>query len=115
VAVLVVLYRYCFNRIAHVVHVDTKAELWLALVSIVASLLRRGITTLVFLPGKAEIQQVREALKKEGIGDAILDDLHAELEDSVIERVKQPSKSVRGTIYLFQALRLLGVCLVPFV
>lgn len=85
-----------FNRIAHVVHVETKAALWEALVYIVAGLYRRGITTLVFLPGKAEIQSVRDALLKEGL--VHLDDLHSELDESVIRRVKQPTSHVRGTI-----------------
>ena len=87
---------------AHVVEVDTMHALWETLHFIVASLYRRGVTTLVFLPGKAEITRVRDALVAMQIGPSdtgsdlpVIDDLHGELEPGVIARVKRGTSHTR--------------------
>ena len=86
----------------YVVEVDTMEMLWQTIPFIVANLFRRHITTLVFLPGKTEIANVREALVAMqvpaiyvGSGIHAIEDLHAELEPNVIERVKRPQARPR--------------------
>ena len=82
----------------YVVEVDTMQMLWQTIPFIVANLFRRDITTLVFLPGKAEIENVREVLQGMLIPSDAICVLHGELDHSVIERVKKKQCYTRCTI-----------------
>ena len=82
-------------NIAHVVEIATARTLWDTVAYIVASLFRRHVTTLVFLPGKAEITKVHDALVAMQVSH--VDDLHSELDELVIKRAKLPTVHTRCT------------------
>ena len=68
------------------------------LTHLVKSLLARGLSVLVFLPGKAEIVQVLQALEKVGVASKSIVPLHGELEFEQVQRAKQPTSFPRAVL-----------------
>ena len=82
-------------NIAHVVEIATARTLWDTVTYIVASLFRRHVTTLVFLPGKADITKVYGVLVAMQVSH--VDDFLSELDELVIKRAKLPTVHTRCT------------------
>jgi HrpA-like RNA helicase len=77
------------------VSIPSLRDIWEAIIYITKSLINKGITCLVFLPGKFEIDTVQDGLVKAGIPETYIFHLHAEMEEDQIERSKKPTGSAR--------------------
>ena len=69
----------------------TQDSLYPTLTHLLKSIFDRGLTALVFLPGKAEISDVALALKKGGVEARAIVHFHGELEFDQLEKAKIPT------------------------
>jgi HrpA-like RNA helicase len=77
------------------VSIPSLRDIWDAIIHITKSLVNKGITCLVFLPGKSEIDTVQYGLIQAGIHHSYIFQLHAEMEEEQIERSKKPTLDAR--------------------
>ena len=83
----------CFERPYSVeryfVAVSSVEEMYSLLTYLLQALLRKGLTSLVFLPGKAEITWVMETLVSSGIENKCVVPFHADLDELQLETAKK--------------------------
>ena len=76
----------------------TQDSLYPTLTHLVKSVLARGLTALVFLPGKLEIAEVAQMLAKVGVESKAIVSFHAEMEFEQLEKAKKPTRFPRAVL-----------------
>ena len=84
-----------FDLALYEVAVPTVKDIYTTICLSAASLLRRGFTILMFLPGKVEIADAKSFLLERGVSETALWSLHGELSDEAIENAKEPCSENR--------------------
>ena len=82
---------------------------------ITKSLINKGITCLVFLPGKPEIDTVQDGLVKSGIADTYIFHLHGEMSEDQIKKSKSPTRFARCILSTAKAEKAITIVDVDFV
>ena len=89
----------CFERPyaveRYVAAVTSTAEMYSFVLHLSMSLLRRGLTSLVFLPGKGEISSVLEGLVGAGVDAEFVVPFHADLDDAQLDTAKRGADHAR--------------------